>query len=140
MSENKLHLRIVTPHAVKVDQPADMVVFRTVTGDMGVLPGHEPTSAVLGDGILRIKENGDVQRVAVFGGIAAIENNKVNILTESAEWPWDIDRVRAEQDRQKAEQLLQERADDLNIRSYQVLLRRALVRIEVAVHPEDEDE
>jgi F-type H+-transporting ATPase subunit epsilon len=140
MSENKLHLRIVTPHAVKVDQPADMVVFRTVTGDMGVLPGHEPTSAVLGDGILRIKENGDVQRVAVFGGIAAIENNEVNILTESAEWPWDIDRVRAERDRQKAEQLLQERADDMNIRSYQVLLRRALVRIEVAVHPEDEDE
>ncbi len=140
MDAKKLHLRIVTPHAVKVDQPADMVIFRSVSGDMGVLPGHEPASAVLDDGILRILCDRSEQRIAVFGGIAAIEDDKVNILTESAEWPWDIDRVRAEQDRQKAELLLQERSDDLKIRSYQVLLRRALVRIEVAVHPEDEEE
>lgn len=117
-----------------------MVIVRSLNGDMGVLPGHEPTSAVLGDGILRIIDGKAEQKIAVFGGLAEVQNDAVNILTKFAEWPEDIDRARAENDRKKAEMLLQERADDLKIQSYQVLLRRALVRIEVSIYQEDEEE
>jgi len=99
---------------------------------------------VLGDGILHIIDGGTRQRMAVFGGIAEVRDNMVNILTNSAERPEDIDRARAENDREKFEQLLQERKDDLKIQSYQVLLRRALVQIEVSTYPnvstEDEEE
>ncbi|MGI6169075.1 MAG: ATP synthase F1 subunit epsilon [Christensenellales bacterium] len=140
MEEKKVHLRVVTPQEVKVDQEADMVIVRSLNGDMGVLPGHEPTSAVLGDGILRIIDGKAEQKIAVFGGLAEVQNDAVNILTKFAEWPEDIDRARAENDRKKAEMLLQERADDLKIQSYQVLLRRALVRIEVSIYQEDEEE
>jgi F-type H+-transporting ATPase subunit epsilon len=140
MDEKKVHLRIVTPHEVKVDQAADMVIFRCVNGDMGVLPGHEPTAAVLDDGILRILNAGAERRIAVFGGIAEVKDDAVNILTSSAEWPEDVDRARAENDRRQAELLLQEQTDNLKIQSYQVLLRRALVRIEISIHPQDEEE
>lgn len=132
MGERKVHLRIVTPQEVKVDQQVDMVIIRCLNGDMGILPGHEPTSAVLGDGILRIRDGETEQRIAVFGGIAEVHNDRISILTSSAERPEDIDRARAESDRQQAEMLLKEKTDGAMIQGYQALLRRALVRIEVS--------
>ncbi|MGI6161238.1 MAG: ATP synthase F1 subunit epsilon [Christensenellales bacterium] len=140
MGEKKLHLQIITPRGIKIDQKADMLVFRALDGDMGVLPGHVATSTALGDGILRIIDEGVEQKMALFGGVAVIENDTVQILTSIAQRPEEIDLARAETDREKAEALLQERSDDLAIRSSQVLLRRSLVRIEVSVYPQDEGE
>ena len=59
----------------------------------------------------------------------------LTILTNGAEWPSDIDRARAVHDREHARRRLQERIDDIEIRDDQVLLRRALVRIEVSSDP-----
>ena len=137
MAGKKVRLRIVTPAAVKVDEDIDMAIMRCTTGDMGVLPGHEARSAALNYGILRII-NGDAERrIAVYGGIAAIQGDVLTILTNDAEWPEDIDRARAEADRQEAEWRLRERADDVEMGRDQVLLRRALVQIEVSSHTLD---
>jgi len=137
MAGKKVRLRIVTPAAVKVDEDIDMAIMRCTTGDMGVLPGHEARSAALNYGILRII-NGDAERrIAVYGGIAAIQGDVLTILTNDAEWPEDIDRARAEADRQEAEWRLHERADDVEMGRDQVLLRRALVQIEVSSHTLD---
>jgi F-type H+-transporting ATPase subunit epsilon len=94
MSEKKIHLKITTPHEVKVDQKADMVIFRSISGDMGVLPGHEATAAVLADGAVRIFDEGKEKKITVFGGIASVQNSKVSILTSSARWPEDSDNAK----------------------------------------------
>ena len=65
MPEKKLQLRIVTPVKVKADQPADMVIMRCTSGDMGVLPGHEPRSAVLDYAPVRIRADGCERQIAV---------------------------------------------------------------------------
>ena len=117
-----------------------MVIMRCVDGDMGVLPGHEATSVALGDGILRIITGAEEERMALFGGVAVVEDRTVRILTSIAQRPEEIDLMRAETDREQAELLLQERADDLRMQGQQVLLRRALVRIEVSIHLKDEPE
>ena len=59
MSKNRLQLKIITPAEIKVDAPVDMVVMRAVSGDMGVLPGHEPRSAALSFGVLRFYDGDD---------------------------------------------------------------------------------
>ncbi len=144
MGEKKIHLRVITPQEVKVDKMVDMVIMRCQNGDIGILPGHEPTSAVLGDGILRIRNDSAEKRIAVFGGIVEINHDRVNIVTSSAERPEDIDLARAESDKLQAEMLLKERSDGAKIQGYQALLRRALVRIEVStdsiISEQDEDE
>ena len=89
MGEKKIHLKITTPHEVKVDQEADMVIFRCINGDMGVLPEHETTAAVLADGIVRILNVGDEKKIAIAGGIVSVEGRKVSILTSSAIWQED---------------------------------------------------
>ena len=130
--KKKLRLKIITPTKVKVDEDVDMVIMRCVNGDMGVLPGHEPRSAVLSYNALRMLDGGTERRIAVYGGLAVIENDLLSVLTRDAEWPEEIDLAKARADREHAEQRLREQEDDMEIQNDQVLLRRALVQIEVS--------
>jgi len=148
-NKKKLALTITTPRGIKFEEEADMVVMRCVDGDLGVLPGHAPVSTVLGDGTLRIINNNVEKKLAVFGGVAEINNRSVNIFSTIAQLPEEIDLERAERDRQEAEEALSEKQDFASIRRVQVMLRRSYVRIEVNLHmqdegyfdePEDEDE
>ena len=142
MAENakQVQLKIITPAGVKVDEPADMVVMRCTSGDMGVLPGHEPHSAVLTYAPVRILSGGAERRIAVHGGLVEIENDLLTILARDAEWPQDIDLSQAQQNKEQAQQRLQEERDDLEIQNDQVLLRRALVQIEVCSYTLTQEE
>jgi len=131
----KIHLRLITPMGIKIEQDADMVVMRSITGDVGVLPSHDPYSVALADGIMRITAGAMERRIAIYGGLATVQQNVLTVLVNDAEWPEEIDRARADADREHAERRLQERTDDLEISEDQVLLRRALMRIEVSSNP-----
>lgn len=139
VKEKKINLNITTPRGIKFVEKADMLIMRCIDGDLGVLPGHEPLSAVLGDGILRIFNDGIEKKLAVFGGIVEIEDTTVNIFSTIVQPPEEIDLERAERDRQEAEASL-EQSEEVHIHSLQVVLRRSLVRIEVSLHMEDDDE
>ena len=85
---------------------ANFVFARTTVGEIGVLPGHEPTLAQLEDaGIVRIDgTDGNSTTVAVHGGFLHITPDGVTILAESAEIGEEIDvsRARAALDRADA--------------------------------------
>ena len=135
MALNKFNLRIATPDNVKYDEDAEMVILRCITGDMGIMANHEATSAILDYGVLRII-NGEVERkMAVFGGIAQIGDNKVTILANDAQWPEDIDVAFVEAERERMERRSQESQDDLTIQRDQILMRRTLVQMEVSTFP-----
>lgn len=51
MADNKINLTITTPRGVKFQEEADRLIMRCIDGELGVLPGHQPLKAVLGDGI-----------------------------------------------------------------------------------------
>jgi F-type H+-transporting ATPase subunit epsilon len=76
---------------------ASFVFARTTVGEIGVLPGHEPTLAQLEDaGIVRIDStDGNSTTVAVHGGFLHITPEGVTILAESAEIGEEIDVSRA---------------------------------------------
>ncbi|HOV27249.1 MAG TPA: hypothetical protein PLF27_10645 [Sedimentibacter sp.] len=135
--DKKITINITTPRGLKFVEKADMVVMRCIDGDLGVLYGHAPLSAILGDGILRIFNDGFVKKLALFGGVAEIGKNIVNIFSTIAQKPEEIDLERAEADRQELEALFRDKAEEHKIQSSLVLLHRALVRIEVSMDLED---
>jgi F-type H+-transporting ATPase subunit epsilon len=135
MSDKKVHLQIITPVGVKVDERADMVIMRCTTGDMGVLPGHESRSAILDVGVLRRIHGEQEHRLAVFGGLAEIKDDKVTIITSLAELPQEIDRSRAEADLHWAETIMHEGKDNVEIQQGHVRARRSMVRLEVSAYP-----
>lgn len=76
---------------------AKMVVAKTVEGEMGILPQHEPVLAVLADGTVRIEPlEGDKLVFAVHGGFFSVDQDVVTILAEAAEAAGEIDIQRAE--------------------------------------------
>lgn len=135
--DKKIDLKITTPRGVKFVEKADMIIMRCIDGDLGVLSGHAPVSAVLGDGILRIFNDGAMKILAVFGGIVEIGDRYVNIFSTIAQRPEEIDRERAERDRQEIEAYLSEKSEEHQVGRLRVRLQRTLVRIEVSTHLEE---
>jgi len=135
MAKEKLRLKVATPDKIKYDREADMVIMRCITGDMGILPKHETCNAILDYGVLRILDDGEERRMAVFGGLAQVRDNIVTILANDAQWPEDIDLSVAEEERDRSALRLQESADDLELQKEQVQMRRTLVQIEVSSYP-----
>jgi F-type H+-transporting ATPase subunit epsilon len=130
-----LQLKIITPEEMKVNEEVNMVIMRCTTGDMGILPGHEARSVILDIGVLRIINSDGERRIAIIGGLAEVRNDVVTVLANAAEWPEDIDRARAEEERELAERQQRESKSELEIHSNQAQLRRALVEIEVSSYP-----
>jgi F-type H+-transporting ATPase subunit epsilon len=75
---------------------ATIVIARTVDGDLGVLPGHEPMLAELASGVVLVRTtDGEVVAAAVHGGFISVENDTVSLLAEVAELAHEIDVERA---------------------------------------------
>ena len=134
MSKNKVRLKIITPEHTKFDEDADLVIIRTIEGEIGFMANHMACSSVLDYGTLKIINDDLERRIAVFGGIAQMRDNVLTILANDAQWPEDIDLALVEAEREQAERRLQENIDEVEFQRDQVLLRRTLVQMEVGAY------
>ncbi len=84
---------------------ANFLLARTTTGEIGVLPGHEPTLAQLEDsGVVRVDGvDGSSTTLAVHGGFLSITPDSVTVLAEYAELADEIDVGRARSARERAD-------------------------------------
>lgn len=132
---SKLTVEIVTGERVVYSESGvDMVVAPGAEGQLGILPRHAPLFSLLAGGELRIKRGTDQEILTVFGGFLEVSNNRVLILSDTAERIEEIDLERAEAARQRAETALREAKSGggLNLAQAEAELRRARVRLAVA--------
>jgi len=122
--------QLVSPERVLYEGDAEMVVCRTSDGEIAFLPGHVPFVGALGIAKVRIilPEKGEVA-AAVHGGFVEVSHDTVTILSDVAELPDQIDAVRAETAKERAER---EVASDPENEEAQAALARAELRLEVA--------
>jgi len=85
---------------------ATFVFARTTEGEIGVLPGHEPTLAQLEQaGVVRVDTTqGDSVWAAVHGGFLSIAPEGVTVLAENAELAEEIDVDRARDAARRADE------------------------------------
>jgi len=79
-----LTLEIVTPEAKVYSDTIDSVVIPTVEGEIGVLPGHIPLLTQIEHGELRVTKGATSLLLAVSGGFAQIDGDRVRVLAEHA--------------------------------------------------------
>ncbi|GAB2497226.1 F0F1 ATP synthase subunit epsilon [Nocardiopsis aegyptia] len=95
----KLFVEIVSPEREIWAGEGDMVIAKTVDGEIGVQPGHVPVLAVLAhDAVVRVlgaRETGEVVAAAHSGFVSVSGEGRVSILAETAELAEDIDVDRA---------------------------------------------
>ncbi len=71
---------------------ANMVIARTVEGDIGVLRGHAPVLSLLSEAIVEITaEDGHTVFAVADGGFLSVANDRVSILSEHAELATEVD-------------------------------------------------
>jgi len=101
-----LKLEIVTPEKRVLDAEVESVTIPTASGEAGLLANHAPIVSALKPGILSYTVKGSVERMVVAGGFVEMNNNKVSVLTDSAETATEIDIEVARAEREAAEKEL----------------------------------
>ena len=132
---SKLTVEIVTGERVVYSESnVDMVVAPGAEGQLGILPKHAPLFSLLAGGALRVRRGGDEEVLTVFGGFLEVANDRVLVLSDTAERIEEIDLERAESARQRAEAAIREARSGggLNLAQAEAELRRARVRLAVA--------
>lgn len=108
---------------------AKTIVAKTPDGEMGVMPGHAPVLALLLEAPLRVETvDGTKVLVAVHGGFFSVDNDRVNVIAETAELAEQIDIERAKAALERARQATKS-PDDPEAAA----ARRAETRLAVAV-------
>ena len=128
-----LHLEVITPERKVYEDDVDMVVAPASEGYVGILPHHAPLFTTLGPGEFKVKRGGVEEILAVFGGFMDVRGDRVVVLTDAAEPAEEIDAGRAQEARDRAQQVLAagpaSAADEQRARAE---LQRALVRLRVS--------
>lgn len=78
-----LKVSVISPETVLFEGETDSVVAPAYDGEVGILTGHAPLMALLGDGELRLGGGGG-RRFKVAGGFMQVLNNNVRVVTERA--------------------------------------------------------
>ncbi len=129
----KMQLDIVTAERQLVSEQVDYVSAPGVDGVLGILPRHAPLLTALAPGELRYKKDNDEYAFAIGGGFMEVRPDHVTVLADTAEEAEEIDEVRAEQARRRAQELLKETPPaDAEAARVEQALRRAEVRLRVA--------
>lgn len=93
----ELHVELVAADRKVWSGEATIVVARTASGDIGIMPGHSPLLSVLESDPVTIRTtDGGTVVAAVHGGFISFSDNKLSILAEIAELADEIDVERAE--------------------------------------------
>ena len=101
-----LKLEIVTPEKRVFDAEVESVTIPTASGEAGLLGNHAPIVSALKPGILSYTLKGAVEKMVITGGFVEMNNNKVSVLTDSAETATEIDIEAARAEREAAEKEL----------------------------------
>jgi F-type H+-transporting ATPase subunit epsilon len=127
---NEMTLEIVTPEGVAFKGVVDEVTIPGTEGEFGVLKGHAPLLGSVGIGTLSIVRDKSKVFYAVNTGYAKVSATSVVLLLETAERSDMIDRQRAEQALQRAEQKIgQLTRGEIEFEMAQAALKRAIARI-----------
>lgn len=133
MDEKLFKLQIISPDRIFYEGECDMLEIKTTEGEMGILKGHIPLTAIVAPGILRIKKDQeDDLEAALLDGFVEIQKDRVTILAEACEWPDEIDINRANEAKIRAERRLSQADGEINVARAELSLRRSLIRIEIA--------
>lgn len=127
-----MQFELLTLKGVKFRGQASEVSLRTVDGQLGILPHHEPLTAIVVPGPVSVRSNGKHELYASFGGLLEVRDNVVRLLANEAEAADELIHEEIETALAKAEALRASARDKHELHRAQELVDRHIVRLEVS--------
>lgn len=108
---NTLHIEIVSAEQQIYSGEAHSVIAPAELGEVGIYPRHTPLVTRLKPGEVRVDAPGETEELSFYvsGGLLEVQPDQVTILSDTALRGSDLDEVKAEEARRKAEQALADR-------------------------------
>ncbi|MCI0540485.1 MAG: ATP synthase F1 subunit epsilon [Verrucomicrobiales bacterium] len=126
-----LKLEIVTPEGVTYSEDVEMVTLPGSEGEMGIFPNHVPLMTQVSSGEIAARRHGQDEWLAVGDGFVEITADRVAILTDMAIRAENVDEVKAEEARRRAESRLAEKLDDEEAAMVSAALAHSLAQLKV---------
>jgi F-type H+-transporting ATPase subunit epsilon len=133
-----LQVELAVPEGELWAGPAELVIAKTLDGDIGVLTGHSPVLGILVAGsVVRIRAeggadslaSGDEVVAAVSGGFFSVADDRVSILARQAQLGGEVDtsaaRAALDEALQNAEGAASGSEEPADVRYFRALLRAA---------------
>ena len=126
-----INLKVVTPERVLLSEKVSQVSVSTMMGQITILPNHIPLVAELKQG--EIVVGNEETLLSISGGFVEVLPEQVVILADTAERAEEIDEARAEEARQKAEEVLKTKVKDAKeFALFRAQMEKELARLRVA--------
>ncbi len=129
----KINLKIITHEKEVLNEDVDAIYSRSVDGEFGILPDHQPFMSALDIGVTKIEKDGESELFATMGGIFQFKDNQAIILTDMAERGSDIDVTRAKAAKERAEARLGSHDVEVDTARAQIALAKAMARLKAAM-------
>lgn len=126
-----LKLQIVTPQGVAYSDDVEIVLLRSVAGQIGILPHHTRLMTQMLPGELMVRKDGREQFLAVGEGLVDVTGEQVAIATDMAIEAGSIDEAKVEEARRRAEARLRDKISDEEVASVNASLARSLAQLHV---------
>jgi F-type H+-transporting ATPase subunit epsilon len=129
----QIKLEVVTPERRVLEETVDAVYVPSMSGELGILPGHTPLISQLQTGVLSYTKGGTTTKLHVSGGFVEVNQDGVTVLAEVAEHPEEIDAARARLAREHAEKTLSAwSGTEEDFEVARARLERSMVRLQLA--------
>ncbi|MDP8267757.1 MAG: ATP synthase F1 subunit epsilon [Candidatus Tenebribacter davisii] len=129
---SKIHIKVIQPNQIRIDEEYDHIIVPGVDGDFGILTDHTPFITKIRSGVLQLFQNDKSEEYAIHDGFVTVENNMVSIVCDTIEKKNEIDSVRAKASKERAEKRIKSSEEDINFRRAEISLKKALVRLEIS--------
>lgn len=129
---NTIHVDVVSAEESIYSGEAEFVVLPGEAGELGIYPRHTPLITRIKPGAVRIKPagGGEEELIFVAGGILEVQPAVVTVLADTAIRAHDLDEVKAQEAKKRAEEAMQNKTSKLEIAKAQAELAAAMAQLQ----------
>ena len=128
-SDTSVHCIVVTPERTELDAQCESVKLPMYDGELGILPGRAPMVGRIGFGLLKLQSATGEQSWFVEGGFVQVTRDGVYVLTNRLLKPEQIDRKSAEEELQKATEMVANTPQTRSVKERALAQARGKLRI-----------
>ena len=122
---------VVSAEASIFSGQAKFVALPGEAGELGILPRHTPLITRIRPGAVRIElPDGSEELVFVAGGILEVQPGAVTVLADTAVRAHDLDEAAAQEAKQRAEALMENRQGDFEYATASAELAEAMAQLQ----------
>jgi F-type H+-transporting ATPase subunit epsilon len=126
-----IHLKIITPKKIVIDEEVLSVTTPTFSGEITILPHHTNLFSLLVEGVIKIKRKEGEDYLAIGGGYLETDGRDLHILVSKAYGQAEINQQLIEKGIEEAKAILTQSKDRKERQEAAAVLRRSIIDLKL---------